>query len=133
MRRVVRNPLTWMIIAEFIVVTVLVVVAWGAVASALKPALASPPFPPSTAADAGSADSSPLPDVPSTTQPERGPAPGLNLDAGFWRGRLDTLNRDQVFFEQLEWHLIHSAMDSARRYVETIVLPSIERAERPGV
>ncbi len=59
--------------------------------------------------------------------------PGLNLSSAFWRARLGQLNRDQVFFEQLEWRIIHSAMDAVNRYLETVVLPSIAGAERrPG-
>jgi hypothetical protein len=56
--------------------------------------------------------------------------PGLNLDARFWQLRLSQLNRDQVFFEQLEWRVVKSAMDAAQGYLETVVLPSITRAER---
>ena len=54
----------------------------------------------------------------------------LNLSSAFWRLRLGRLNQDQVFFEQLEWRIVHDAMDAAQRYVETVVLPSIARAER---
>jgi hypothetical protein len=132
MRTLIRNPLTWMVIAELVVVTALVMVAWSTVASAVKPALAAPSVPPASAAT-DSATGSPLPDLPSAVQPaQRGPLPGLNVDAAFWRMRLDVLNRDQVVFEQLEWRITHSAMDAVQRYLETIVLPSIQRAERPG-
>jgi hypothetical protein len=120
-----------MVIAEVVVISTLVMLAWSAMAAAVKPAVASSPLQPSTAVDTST--SSPLPDVPSSTQSSgRGPAPGLNLDAFFWRDRLDVLNRDQVFFEQLEWKLIHSAMGAAQRYIDTVVLPSIQRAEKPG-
>jgi hypothetical protein len=132
MRNLIRNPLTWMVIAELVVVTVLVWVAWSAVASVVRPALASPSLPSASGA-ADNAGSSPLPDLPADAKPaERGPMPGLNVDAAFWRDRLDALNRDQVFFEQLEWRITHSAMDVVQRYLEAIVLPSIQRAERPG-
>jgi hypothetical protein len=53
------------------------------------------------------------------------------VDAGFWRFRLGRLNQDQVILEQLEWRIVHNAMDAAQHYVETVVLPSIARAERP--
>jgi hypothetical protein len=56
--------------------------------------------------------------------------PGLNFDAGFWRLRLADLNRGQAQFEALEWRLVRSAMDAAHRYVESVVIPSILRAER---
>lgn len=132
MRNLVRNPLTWMLMAELVLVTALVWVAWSAVASVVRPALASPSLPPASAGIDGSA-SSPLPDLTAEAQPAgRGPAPGLNVDSAFWRTRLDALNRDQVVFEQLEWRITRSAMDAVQRYLDTIVLPSIQRAERPG-
>jgi hypothetical protein len=132
MHNLVRNPLTWMLIAELVVVTALVWVAWSAVASVVRPALASPSLPPASAATDGGA-SSPPPDLTAAAQPaERGPAPGLNVDSAFWRTRLDALNRDQVVFEQLEWRITRSAMDAVQRYLDTVVLPSIQRAERPG-
>src|SRR5438309_7952228 len=63
MRNFLRSPLTWMVVAEFIVVGVLVVVAWTAVTAATRPALASPinQLPDS------SSDSSALPDLPVLT------------------------------------------------------------------
>src|SRR5438270_1760792 len=71
MRNFLRSPLTWMVVAEFIVVGVLVVVAWTAVTAATRPALASPinQLPDS------SSDSSALPDLPVLTPGARGPLP----------------------------------------------------------
>ena len=63
-------------------------------------------------------------------QRQRGPLPGLNVDPGFWRERLAQLNGDQVDLEQLEWRIVHSAEDAAKLYLETVVLPAIQRAER---
>lgn len=132
MRSLVHNPLAWMVIAELVVVTTLIVVAWSMVASAFSPALGVPSLPPASVATTGDAASS-LPDLTAGVQPAgRGPAPGLNVDSTFWRSRLDALNRDQVGFEQLEWHLTRTALDAAQRYVETVVLPSVQNAERPG-
>ena len=128
MRNLIRQPLTWMVIAECIVVALLIVVVWNVVATAATQHVGTP----AQAIDAPAAASpSPLPDL---TAPEgqANPAqlPGLNLDARFWQVRLNQLNRDQVFFEQLEWHVVKSAMDAAQGYLETVVLPSITRAER---
>lgn len=125
MRNLLRQPLTWMIIAECIVVAVLMVLIWNLVASAAAHRPGAAPI----QAVEPSADSSstPLPEV--TTSPARAQLPGLNLDAGFWRIRLGQLNRDQVFLEQLEWRLVREAMNTAKRYLETVVLPSIARAE----
>jgi len=128
MRNFLRSPLTWMVVAEFVVVGVLVVVAWTAVTAATRPALASPinQLPDS------SSDSSTLPDLPVLTPGARGPLPGLNLDSRFWRTRLAELNRDQALLAQLEWRIVHTAMDAMKRYLETVVLPAVQRAEKSG-
>jgi hypothetical protein len=58
--------------------------------------------------------------------------PGLNLDSWFWRQRLAEINREQVVLEQLEWRIVHSAMATLKQYLETVVLPSVRRAEHAG-
>jgi hypothetical protein len=58
--------------------------------------------------------------------------PGLSVDTGFWRSRLLDLNRDEAAFEVLEWRIVHSAMDTIHRYTESVVIPSVEGAERGG-
>jgi hypothetical protein len=128
MRKLLRQPLTWMVIAECVVVTLLIVVVWNVVAAAAVQHAAARPAQamdsPATASD------SPLPDVTvGAGQAKQAQLPGLNIDAGFWRSRLNQLNRDQVFFEQLEWRIVRNAMDAAQGYLETVVLPSITRAE----
>jgi hypothetical protein len=130
MRKLIRSPLTWMVAAEVAVVVALAVVAWNVLVPATRPAAASPALvPPDASADV----STPLPDLPVLNpQHQLGPLPGLNLDSGFWRERLAQLNRDQVDLEQLEWRIVHSAEDAAKHYVETVVLPAIQRAEREG-
>jgi hypothetical protein len=129
MRNLLRQPLTWMVIAECVVVALLIVVVWNVVAAA---AVRHPAAAPSQAVDSAAAPSdSPPPDVTlGPGQATQIQLPGLNIDAGFWRSRLDQLNRDQVFFEQLEWRITRNAMDAAQGYLETVVLPSITRAER---
>jgi len=128
MRNLLRSPLTWMVVAEFVVVGVLVVVAWTAVTAATRPALASP----TNQLPDSLSDSSALPDLPLLTPGARGPSPGLNLDSRFWRTRLAELNRDQALLAQLEWRIVHSAMDAMKRYLETVVLPAVQRAEKSG-
>ena len=130
MRNLLRKPLTWMVVAECIVITLLIVVVWNMVAAAatrhpgvaVAQAIGTPAGP----------TTSPLPDLTETKRATPGPLPGLNLNAGFWRLRLGRLNQDQVFLEQLEWRIVHNAMDAAQHYVETVVLPSIVKAERPA-
>lgn len=127
MRNFLRTPLTWLVVAEFVVVGALIVVAWNAVAGIARPVLASPTLQlPDTAGDGTDTQ---LPQLPSANKPKAGPQPGLNLDSDFWRGRLAQLNQEQVFFEQLEWRVVHSALTAAERYVQTVVIPSIQRAE----
>lgn len=126
MRKLIRTPLTWFVIAEFLVVGVLITMAWNAVAGAARPVLASRAIPP---ADAAVAPDSPLPDFPALVQPSTGPVPGLNLSGPFWRARLAQLNQDQVYFEQLEWQVVHTALEAAQRYVQDVVVPALERAE----
>ena len=131
MRKLVRQPLTWMVIAECLVVAVLLVIAWNLVASAAARHLGAAPI-----QAAGPPAQDPISPQPELPEPPRPPArlqlPGLNFDPGFWRVRLGVLNREQVGLEQLEWRIVHGAMDAAQRYLETVVLPSIARAERAG-
>ncbi len=127
MRNLVRKPLTWMVVAECAVMAALVLIAWNLVAPTfVHHVVASAPV-----AEAPPADATPSPpDLPAEASPAaRGPLPGLNAEIGFWRSRLGALNHDQLVFEQLEWRLVHSAMGAAQRYIETVVLPSVARAE----
>ena len=130
MRNLIRSPLTWMVVVEFAVVGILVVVAWNFVATAAWPALASPSL--QLPQSSGHANS-PLPGLPAMARPgPRGPLPGLNLDSAFWRVRLAQLNREQALLEQLEWRIVHTAMETLKRYLETVVLPAIQHAEHAG-
>lgn len=130
MRNLIRSPLTWLVAAEFVVIGALVAVAWNVIASSSRtapPAVADAPL----ATDDPSTD---LPDIPQlNTSAVHGPVPGLAVDPNFWRDRLGQLNGDQAFLEQLEWQIIHNAESAAQRYVETVVLPAVQRAERAGV
>jgi hypothetical protein len=118
-----------MILAECIVVAVLVLLVWSLVASA---ATQHPVTAQVQSVDSPADSSTPSPEVPGVTRSTARPQlPGLNLDGRFWRIRLGQLNRDQVTIEQLEWRIVHNAMDTMQRYLETVVLPAITRAERP--
>ena len=128
MRNFLRSPLTWMVVAELVVVGALVAFAWTAITAASRPALASPAIQQSDSP----ADTNAVPDEPAVIPGPRGPLPGLNLDSRFWRTRLAELNRDQALLAQLEWRIVHSAMDAMKHYIETVVLPAIQRAERSG-
>jgi hypothetical protein len=130
MRNLLRNPLTWMILGECAVVAVLILVAWHWIAAAQDvPAAAAPVSLPLARQDP-TAQASPV--VPKPRKSVSRQLPGLNVDTTFWRLRLIQLNRDEAAFERLEWRIVHNAMDTIQRYMETVVLPSVERAERGG-
>jgi hypothetical protein len=127
--RLLRTPVTWMVAAECVVVALLLIVAWrlvaGVTGNAEPPVIAVPPT--------ATASPSPEPVVPSI--PKQGPdspLPGLNLDSVFWRARLEQLNREQVYFEALEWRIVHTSVSAMQRYIESVVVPAVQRAERAG-
>jgi hypothetical protein len=132
MRRVIRAPLTWMVIAELVVVVALVLVAWHAFAGAMGPQ--STPEIGFPAPEASPADAAlPATGVPAGGGAYHGPFPGLNLGIGFWRTHLGSLNRDEAAFEALEWRVTHAVMAAARDYLETVVIPAVRRAEGGSV
>ena len=132
MRNLLRKPLPWIVICECAIVAALAMVAWHLVAS--QPATAVSGMPVAAPnASAGQAASPSPGTVAGEDAPSVGPlVPGLNLDSGFWRQRLGELNQGEDSFEQLEWRIVHAGMDAARRYVKSVVMPAIARAERSG-
>lgn len=129
MRSLLRKPLTWMVLAECVVMVALLLVGWRIVAGAPAGADASGWLLPGVEQPVATP---PLlsPIVPPAAA--RGPLPGLNVDPGFWRKRLSELNRDTSSIEALEWKIAHAVMTTARGYLETVVIPAVERAERRG-
>jgi hypothetical protein len=113
-----------MVCVEMVIVALLVFVAWRVIGAA-EPAVASPLLQVPEVAPAAS----PAPDEPGRSPARHGPLPGLNLDSLFWQLRLRQLNREQEYLEQLEWRIVHAATDALKRYVETVVLPSVIHAE----
>jgi hypothetical protein len=127
MRKMLRSPLTWLVSAEIAVVATLVFMAWGVVSGTARSVVLPPSL---QVPDVTDEDTTALPDFPLQSSPdENGPPPGLNLGSRFWRQRLIELNRDQALLARLEWRLVHGAMDAARRYFESVVLPAVRRAE----
>src|ERR1700674_855067 len=111
MRNLLRQPLSWMVIAECIVITVLLVVVWSVITAAATQQAGSAPI---QALETPTKTSAvPLLDFSKVTRVgPRALLPGLNLDSTFWRMRLGQLNQEQVLFEQLEWRIVHSATDA---------------------
>ena len=120
-----------MVAGEVVVVSALVAVAWHVVAGAntapaplTLPAVASPGDQPVPVPSAGVL----FPPSPAG----RALLPGLNVDPLFWKARLEALNAAEAQVEALEWRIVHSALETVRRYVKTVVIPAIERAEGAG-
>jgi hypothetical protein len=131
MRRLVRAPLTWMIVVECVVVGTLLLVAWHVIAGVAAPGPAAPLIFP--AVEGSPADTAlPATGPPSARANTHGPPPGLNVGIAFWRLRLASLNRDQAEFEAMEWRITHAVMEAARNYLETVVLPAVRHAEGGG-
>lgn len=129
MRNLIHTPLTWLVIAEFVVVGVLVVLAWNTFSGTVRPAAASSVVQP---ADTAVPTDPSIPSLPVIGKRAPGTLPGLNVDSAFWRARLASLNQDQVYLERLEWQIVHAAVVAVERYVETLVVPAIQRAEHGG-
>ena len=130
MRRMLVKPLTWMVLAEVVVVAAFVGVAWHMVAGAGHSLVEPPVLAPSTAAPDGTSAPDVSPDLINPPEPGTAPLlPGLNVDPAFWRVRLAALNEAEAQVEALEWRIVHSAMDTVGRYVDSVVVPAVERAE----
>ena len=43
---------------------------------------------------------------------------------------MNELNRVEATFENLEWRVTRAVVDAIQYYVDSVVLPSIERTER---
>jgi len=130
MRRLVDKPLTWMVLAEIVVVVALVGVAWHMVAGVVHEAVAPLVLPSATAAPDATVLPNVAPDAVNPPGPSSAPLlPCLNVAPVFWRVRLTALNEAEAQFEALEWRIVHSAMDTIKRYVDSVVVPAIERAE----
>jgi hypothetical protein len=131
MRNFLRAPLTWMVLAEVVVVGALIGLAWSVVATAVRPPVAIPAVAPPDDAGGAADDGAPPPDVTTAAvPPPRGLLPGLNVSPDFWHERLAELNRDEAWAVGLEWRLVRVASDAARDYVEKVVLPAVRKAER---
>jgi hypothetical protein len=117
-----------MVLAEVVIVAALAGVAWHELAGI------APPSAPFVLPAPATPDDTLAPDVPVEalalpTPPSGHLLPGLNVDPAFWRERLAGLNEAQAQFEALEWRIIHSAMETTRRYLDAVVIPVIEQAE----
>jgi hypothetical protein len=129
-----RPPLVFLVMAEAALVAVLGAVSWHVwqdrFGSAPAAVASQPAAPPSFTTRQPALPGSPSP--PATTPPptpQAGPSPGVRSDSSFLARELVELNRVEQTFEDLEWRATKAIVDGIQRYLEGVVLPSIERSE----
>ena len=132
MRNLLRKPLPWMVVSECAIVAALAMVAWHMVASPPQPQISRGQAASPTALAREPVTAEPKTVAGTAEAPVNALLPGLNVNSRFWKLRLAELNSGESSFEQLEWRIVHSAMDAARQYVKSVVVPAIVRAERAG-
>jgi uncharacterized membrane protein len=133
-----RRPFLLVVAAEALLVAGLAGAAWHVWQSRATPppaaTIAAPPAP-------GRSDpaqlrppqtSPPLPRPPTPGPVAGGPLPGIRTDPAFLDRQLRDINREQSSLEDLEWRVVKGATDAMRRYLERVVLPAVERAQRGG-
>ena len=135
--RVLNKPLLIMFVLETLLVAGFGVAAWAFWQSrqeAPRSASASPAPAPREAGlrppKLGPGQSPPASAPPSPKNAAPGPTPGYRTDADFLTRQLRDVNRDQAALEDGEWRLVRAAMQGIRGYVERVVVPAVERAER---
>jgi hypothetical protein len=130
-----RPPAIYLVVAELVLAAILAVVAWHvwqdrvAPAGAALIAQAPPPLGPAAPRPAR-AGSGPATTVPAGPTPGAGPAPGIGTSPDFLARELGELNRVEPAFQDLEWRVTKAIIDGVQRYLEGVVLPSIDRSER---
>jgi len=129
-----RHVLAFLVAGELAVVGGLLAVAWHVWQQNQAPAGAGvkvslpAPGPPSGAQPPPSPSATiPVPLHPGTT-----PTPGLRTDPLFLSQATLDINREEAALEQLEWRILHGAMDGMRTYIQRVVLPAVSRAQRAG-
>jgi hypothetical protein len=136
LRRVLRKPFTVLLALETLLVAGLGAVAWEVWQSRQEPPRAASK--PSVALPRQTGQrpppASPGPSTPPSpgASPAAGPAPGFRSDADFLGRQLRDVNRDQAALENVEWRLVKAAMQGMKGYIEKVVVPAVERAERGG-
>jgi hypothetical protein len=134
----VRPPLVYVVLAEVALVTGLGAVSWhvwqdrfGPAPAAVAASPATPRPTVSTRAPRSPAEASPSPAPVSTPPPtsQPGPIPGLRTDPNFVSRMLVELNQVEGTLEDIEWRATKLIVDGLQRYVEGVIMPSIEHSE----
>src|SRR5579859_5394261 len=127
MRHLLRKPLTWMIVAECLVVAALMVVSWQLLAAHPAASDIAVLVPQPSEAPASPAPPLQTANGPSPTKARQ--LPGLNVDPVFWGLKLSDVNQDEAALEKIEWQLTHAAQEAAHNYLQSVVIPAVQHAE----
>ena len=127
----IRPPIVWFAAAEAALIAVLGAITWHVwidwtAAPVPAPGGQVAAAPPAPAPPAGVG---PVQPAASPAAPQVGPTPGIRTDSEFLSGQLTELNRVEATFEDVEWRVTRAIADAIQRYVEGVVLPSIDRSE----
>ena len=127
MRRHLRHPLALLVAAECCAVLAFGAAAWHLLQAHGMPigGLQIPRI--GAAADPPAPVPSLQPTPPAVAAASR---PGLSLDPAFLSSHLRSIDADQAALQAAEWRLMRSITAAARGYLERVVLPAVERAER---
>ncbi len=129
-----RPPLVWLVLVEAALIAALGAVTWhvwqeriapGGPAAVAVPATLAPA---ATSKRPGPIAASPQA-TPSPAAPSVGPTPGIRTDATFLSREMAELNRVEATFEDLEWRVTKAVADGIQRYIEGVVLPTIDRSQ----
>jgi len=128
-----RRPLAWLILLEALLVAALAAATYHVLSTrpAPPPAVAAAPAP------AGGTPAAPKPKPPppapqalTPQHPKLGPPPGFNLDPAFWGGQLQRINQDQRALAELQLKAAGAVTAWVRAYVEHVLVPAVQEAEK---
>jgi hypothetical protein len=129
-----RHRLALVVAAEVLIVVAFCAAAWHVWHSRQAASRLAAGQPPAATSPAPTSPRSVdvLPVVPGLSPPPArgGPTPGIRTDGDFLLRQMRDLNHDQSALEGAEWRAVKAVIDAVRSYLQTVVLPAVERAER---
>jgi hypothetical protein len=129
LRSLIRQPITWIVVAEVVLVLGFLLAAWRLWEDRQRVATVPVPIPVPSSPRHVPATSPPQPVLAPTPTPYR-PGPGVSSDPAFIARQIQALNKDASAAEAAEWEVARSVMEWARRYFDNSVLPRVEQAAR---
>lgn len=117
-----------MVAVEVIVVAAFAFAAWRLWQSRQVPSI-PPPFATAPSEEAGGGGPLPTP-PPAARGSNRGAPPRLRTDPAFVGEQMREINRQQAALSRTEWSVLSSVVAAVRAYLDGVVRPAVEGAER---